>query len=105
MKTLLSVLIMSLSLTGCVKLAEGVDKDATNNGQFTVDVLFTDGDGCKVKRFRDGDSRYKYYVTCPGRGAGTTQWTESCGKNCTTTVGVMGSDVVCDPDTNCNRTE
>lgn len=41
--------------------------ERTSNPRVTVEVLFTDPEGCTVKRFRDGD-HYHYYAT-PSRPA------------------------------------
>lgn len=73
MKLLIAVLAVA-ALTACSKQAEtstavGVD--------FQVDKLFTH-EGCTVYRFSDGGHN-RYFTNC----SGSTNWTESCGKNCT----------------------
>lgn len=73
MKILLSLFIVSL-LLGCSKPAE----TSTAAGvEFVVDKLFTH-EGCTVYRFSDGGNK-RYYTNCQG----STNWSESCGKNCT----------------------
>jgi hypothetical protein len=71
------LLLAVLSLSACQKQAE----QATHTGAYNVETLFTH-DGCTVYRFYDG--RTIYYTNCKG----STQHTESCGKNCTEDVTV-----------------
>lgn len=73
MKLLIAVLAVA-ALAGCTKQAE----TSTAAGvEFRVDKLFTH-EGCTVYRFEDG-GRNRYFTNC----SGSTNWTESCGKNCT----------------------
>ena len=85
---LIIALVLAVVMAGCTKQAVGTS--STNNYRIHVELLFTDEDGCKVHRF--GDYRTHYYVTCPGKVAGTTMTTDTCGKNCTYDSGVAGSD-------------
>ena len=78
MKTLL-LLLVAFTLAGCEKTPEtsshaGVD--------FVVEKLFTH-EGCTVYRFRDSGNK-RYFTNC----SGSTNWTESCGENCTRPIGI-----------------
>lgn len=78
MKTILALTAI-LALVGCSKPAE----TSTQVGrEFVVDKLFTH-EGCTVYRFIDSGHN-RYFTNCPG----STNWTESCGKNCTRQMGV-----------------
>lgn len=78
MKTVLAILALAI-LAGCSKPAE----TSTNVGvEFVVDKLFTH-EGCTVYRFSDGGSK-RYFTNC----SGSTNWQESCGKNCTRNMNV-----------------
>lgn len=68
------------ALLGCAKQAE----TTTSRGDFVVDTLFT-VDGCTVYRFRDLGSA-RYFTNC----SGSTEWRESCGKNCVREVSISG---------------
>ena len=81
MKKLL-IVAAAVVLMGCSKDPESV---TFKGAGFKVETLFTDEDGCTVKRFEDG-GRDRYYTNCKG----TTTYSESCGKNCTTESGVEG---------------
>lgn len=83
MKRYLFILAAAIVITGCDqrKQAETSTKAGT---EFVVDKLFT-VDNCTVYRFLDG-GRLRYFTNCKG----TTEWTESCGKNCTNSVGIDG---------------
>lgn len=61
--------------------AVGVSNAVDN---YKPELLF-ETEGCRVYRFYDG--RAVYFTNCQS----DTQWTESCGKNCSRTVGVKGS--------------
>lgn len=80
-----------LALVGCSRRAEssapaGVVVDGV--AEFRVERLFTH-DGCTVYRFRDSYERY--FTRCDGVAARSdTQWSESCGKNCSREVSVSG---------------
>lgn len=76
-----AIIIFSTLLSGCDKEAESTVKAGSD---FNVDKLFT-VDGCSVYRFYDG-GRNVYFTNCPGQ----TQYTQSCGKSCTRSVGVSG---------------
>lgn len=77
MKTLLAILAIAV-LSGCSKPAE--TRTAVGR-EFVVDKLFTH-EGCTVYRFYDGGTRY--FTNC----SGSTNWQESCGKNCTRNMNV-----------------
>ena len=78
MKALLAVLAL-VALAGCSKPAE----TSTAVGvEFVVDKLFTH-EGCTVYRFSDGGNK-RYFTNCNG----STNWRESCGKNCNRPVDV-----------------
>lgn len=80
-RVLLSSLILSVALlAGCQKEPEA----STKRGNFKVEKLFTDSQGCTVSRFYD--DRTVYYTNCVGQ----TSKEESCGKSCTFTDTVMG---------------
>ena len=83
MKFKILVIAACLVIAGC----DGHDPEtSTLKGVgIKVDTLFTDDDGCTVKRFEDA-GRLRYYTNCPG----TTMYNESCGKNCVTQGGVSG---------------
>lgn len=70
----------TVMLAGCHKEPES----STKRGNFKVEKLFTDSQGCTVSRFYDGQT--VYYTNCVGQ----TSKEESCGKNCTYTDIVMG---------------
>lgn len=70
-----------LFIVGCTGAAQKTEY--TENSDFKVDFLF-EYDECKVYRFYDG--RNRYFTNCKG----STQWSESCGKNCTRDSGVQG---------------
>lgn len=75
MKKFLLVFAVIL-FAGCAKEAKETVK--ADNANFSVELLF-EVDGCKMYRFYD-NGRYRYFSNCKG----STQWSESCGKNCTT---------------------
>ena len=83
-KTLIACLL--LALAGCGE--RPVERTSTNNAAIQVDTLFTK-DGCTVYRFEDA-GRYRYFVRCDS-GHTRTEWTESCGKNCTHEVEIPGA--------------
>lgn len=70
------VLASVLVLASCTRRAE---TSAAAGADFTVDRLFTH-EGCTVYRFNDAGN-HRYYANCGG--SASTNWTESCGKNCT----------------------
>lgn len=78
MKKLLVILSLAV-LAGCTKRAEQSSAAGT---EFVVDKLFTH-EGCTVYRFRDA-GYYRYYTNC----SGSTNWQESCGKNCSRPVNI-----------------
>lgn len=78
MKTVLAILALAL-LAGCSKPAE---TSTAVGREFTVDKLFTH-EGCTVYRFNDGGNN-RYFTNC----SGSTNWQESCGKNCTRNMNV-----------------
>jgi hypothetical protein len=82
MRTLFAALLVATVLCGCTKKAESV---SYVNKEFEVEKLF-EHDGCKVYRFYDGGWQ-RYYTNC----SGSTQWTQSCGKSCTSQEGVTGT--------------
>lgn len=69
-----------LALAGCGMQPESQVKA----GDGTVSRLF-EVDGCRVYRFVDVGT-YRYFTNC----SGSTEWKESCGKNCTRRTGVAG---------------
>ena len=79
MKNIAAVLALTAMLTGCYHSAE-VETQVGDG--FNVQELFTHK-GCTVFRFKDG-GRHRYYTNCTG----ATNWTESCGKNCTRQNGI-----------------
>ncbi|QNJ57392.1 DUF4884 domain-containing protein [Pseudomonas phage Dolphis] len=78
---LAAIAAAALLLAGCQKQAESTTQVGH---EFKVDTLFT-VDGCTVYRFVDG-VRPRYFTNCRG----STEWSESCGKNCTHDDGVTG---------------
>ncbi len=80
MKILVLALAM-FALFGCEKQAEMSQPAGVG---FQVDKLFT-VDGCTVYRFRDFTNP-RYFTNCKG----STEWRESCGKNCSKDSGVYG---------------
>jgi len=76
-------LLLLATLAGCQGEAESTTRAGAD---FKVDRLFQ-VDGCTVYRFHDG-GRPRYFTNC----AGSTQWEESCGKNCSQQSGVTGSN-------------
>ena len=77
-RTILASIAAALALAGC-----GQAESQEEAGDFTVAKLFTH-DGCTVYRFRDGYMRY--FVRCENAATSSTQWRETCGKNCTRDV-------------------
>jgi hypothetical protein len=86
-KTLFACVAL-LGLAGCGEKKPAAETSQTNNAAIQVDTLFKK-DGCTVYRFEDG-GRPRYFVRCDN-GQTRTEWTESCGKNCTRTVGIPGA--------------
>lgn len=78
---LVAIALGLLALAGCEKQAETTTRAGVD---FEVDKLFTI-EGCTVFRFFDAGN-FRYFTNC----SGSTQWSESCGKNCTQDVGVEG---------------
>ncbi len=76
-------LLLLATLAGCQGEAESTTRAGSD---FKVDRLFK-VDGCTVYRFNDG-GRARYFTNC----AGSTQWEEDCGKNCSQQSGVTGSN-------------
>lgn len=72
-----------LFVGGCAKRAEY--SESTSNSEFHVERLFNT-DGCTVYRFYD--SGYPRYFTKCENSSSSTQWNESCGKNCSRSVEV-----------------
>lgn len=81
LKTLAIVALACAALIGCTKAAETTSAAGVD---FKVDRLFTH-EGCTVYRFNDG--YFRYYARCDAAAA-TTTWHESCGKNCSRSVGI-----------------
>lgn len=81
-----AIIVTAIALAGCGE--RPVERTSTNNAAIKVDTLFTK-DGCTVYRFEDA-GRYRYFVRCD-TGQSRTEWTESCGKNCTHDVEVPGA--------------
>lgn len=75
--------LVAISLSGCME-AKKAETSTSAGTEFVVDKLFT-VDGCTVYRFEDG-GRLRYFTNC----SGSTQWHESCGKNCTRPNGIEG---------------
>ena len=78
------ILLFVLFATGCEKTAQEVHQ--SSNPQVKVDLLF-EHEGVRVYRFED-DYRLHYYAV-PSSGvrvSSFSEWTESCGKNCTRVV-------------------
>jgi hypothetical protein len=86
-KTLFACVAL-LGLAGCMEIKPAAETSQTNNAAIQVDTLFTK-DGCTVYRFEDG-GRNRYFVRCDN-GQTRTEWTESCGKNCTRTAEIPGA--------------
>jgi uncharacterized lipoprotein NlpE involved in copper resistance len=81
MKMKLALILVALvTLVGCEKSAQTVEKV----GEYNVEKLFTH-EGCTTYRFYDG--RTVYYTNCVNSNT-STQYSESCGKNCTRDVDV-----------------
>jgi hypothetical protein len=74
-----AILLAALALVGCAKDPE--QRLQTNNSEFELAKLFTH-EGCSVYRFSDA-GHYRYWADCRGRIS--SDYTESCGKNCTRT--------------------
>lgn len=83
MKTIAAIIISLIAIVGCTKQAEST---VAVGLEFKVDKLFT-VDGCTVYRFTDGGYN-RYFTNCHG----SASWNESCGKNCTRTVEIVGGD-------------
>jgi hypothetical protein len=81
--TLLAAVLLALVM-GCDQSAEKTaEKTApVSNNNFNVELLFTDQDGYKVYRFRDGEDRY--YVTGPGNLRAMSSHSESDGNTSST---------------------
>lgn len=80
-RVLLSFLaITTVLLVGCQKEPE----TTVRKGNFKVEKLFTDSQGCTVSRFYD--DRTVYYTNCRGQASSE----ESCGDGCTETQTVTG---------------
>lgn len=77
---ILALALAMFALFGCEKQAEMSQPAGVG---FQVDKLFT-VDGCTVYRFDDAGRRY--FTDCKG----STEWRESCGKNCSRDAGVYG---------------
>lgn len=77
------ILLSVLVLAAC-EATEAVDTRRTNNPSIPVSLLF-DHEGCKVYRF-EADGRFRYFANCAGGTTTMSEWTETCGKNCTTNV-------------------
>lgn len=77
---ILALALAIFALFGCEKQAEMSQPAGVG---FQVDKLFT-VDGCTVYRFYDTGRRY--FTDCKG----STEWQESCGKNCSKDAGVYG---------------
>lgn len=77
---ILVLALVTLSLFGCYGEAEMSQPAGVG---FQVDKLFT-VEGCTVYRFYDAGRRY--FTDCKG----STEWQESCGKNCSKDAGVYG---------------
>lgn len=78
------IILAALALAGCERPpAESVAK--AGNG-YQVERLFT-YDGCTVYRF-EVSGYGRYFTRCEGAASTSTQWSESCGKNCTRPVDV-----------------
>ena len=76
MKYLLIALVL---MTGCVE--RGTPVEVHTNGDFVVEFLF-EKDGCKMYRFRDGNTRYIYWANCSGKV--NADYKTSTGKSTTT---------------------
>ena len=72
------------ALAGCAQAP--METVHTENPNIEYSVLFN-RNGCEIGRFYD-HGRPVYVTTCPEAGTSSSQWShsESCGKNCTTTV-------------------
>ena len=84
---IVALLALVAALAGC-----GVEPEATeqtSNPAVSVEKLF-EKDGYTVHRFRDG-SHWVYYVTPVGQAY--TEYSRSCGKNCTKTERVSAQTV------------
>jgi hypothetical protein len=81
---LAAAFMAAVSLAGCG--VNPVSTQPTENPDVAYSVLFN-RNGCEVGRFYDY-GRPVYITTCPSAGTSAAQWshTESCGKNCTTTI-------------------
>jgi hypothetical protein len=81
MRHLVFLAMVAIGSAGCVTPAIGIA--ITENPEIQAELLFTH-DGCKIYRFRDGQSRI-YYADCraPATSSASTSWNVSCGRNCT----------------------
>ena len=78
---ILLAMALGLALVACAEKGSYVPTEGTVGGaNFNVQKLSTT-DGCTVYRFHDS-GRNHYFTNCT---ATVSQYTESCGKSCTTT--------------------
>jgi hypothetical protein len=78
---ILLAMALGLALVACAEKGSYVPTVPSVGGaNFNVQKLFTT-DGCTVYRFHDS-GRNHYFTNCT---ATVSQYTESCGKSCTTT--------------------
>lgn len=75
------LLFLVLIIVGCESKKVTPVEVTGAKDNFEVVKLFTH-DGCTVYRFYD--SRYRYFTNCSGKTM--TEYTETCGKNCTSTI-------------------
>jgi hypothetical protein len=78
----LIIILFCLVALNCVKDPINVSK--TNNENYEVSFLF-EFEGCRIYRFHDGGYN-RYFSNCRGN----TSWIESCGKNCSRSMEVIG---------------
>lgn len=74
------MIVAAILLAGCGP--EEAEEKKQVNKNFVVERLFTH-EGCTVYRFYDNDLS-RYFSDC--RGKVSSEWTESCGKNCSRLV-------------------
>ncbi|QDH83664.1 hypothetical protein [Achromobacter phage Motura] len=84
----IAVTPIALALAGC---HQPIPQDETKAGSYTVQDLFTDKDGCTVRRYSmdtsPGMSNWRHYVVCPKHDSVTiTQHTDQTGKSTTTST-------------------
>lgn len=71
-----------LGLTPEEKAADKAEQHAKQVARETPKVI-READGCQIYAF-ERNGREHYFTRCPATTSTETNWTENCGKNCTT---------------------